>query len=421
LIGNIYALAMQAAAPLLRWHIRRRVPRGKEIAARIGERFGEASLPRPSGKLIWCHAASVGEAISLLTLIAALLQRNPAAHVLVTSGTVTSATILRQRLPAHALHQFVPLDRPGWVKKFLDHWRPDLAIWVESELWPNMLEALKTRGIPAALVNGRLSARSARHWRRLPSFLAGALSAFGLRLAQSEEDAARFSAFAPFAHVGNLKYAVPPTPIDEEALKTLRAARGARPVWLAAGTHEGEEDLALAAHEILTALYPDLLTAIVPRHPERGAAIAALCAEKKIAAARRGEGALPGPDTAVYIADTLGELGAFYALAPVAYIGGSFHEGSHSPAEAALAGCVLLHGPDIGNNEALWRALGAAGVARQIDTAAELAAAVAQFLCDPEATRALGAEGRRVIEAEQQVVARVIDALQPLLAQAGLQ
>jgi 3-deoxy-D-manno-octulosonic-acid transferase len=421
MMDALYAGTMQAAAPLLRWHIKRRVPLGKEIASRIGERFGESSLARPPGKLIWCHAASVGEAVSLLTLIGALLKRNPLAHVLVTSGTVTSATLLRQRLPARAMHQFVPLDRPGWIRKFLDHWRPDLAIWIESELWPNMLLALKARRIPAALINARLSVRSARLWRHLPGFLGKALTAFELRLAQSPEDLKRFSPFAPFAHVGNLKYAVPASPVDAAALAALRSAIGARPVWLAASTHPGEEALALEAHQLLISSYPDLLTLIVPRHPERGPEIGALCAEKNLAAARRQQGVLPAADTAIYIADTLGELGIFYALVSVAYIGGSFHAGSHSPAEAALAGCALIHGPDTSNNQTLWRALAAAGTAREIRDAAGLAASLSESLSDPEATRLIGAQGCRVILAEQTVVARVMESLQPLLAEAGIE
>jgi 3-deoxy-D-manno-octulosonic-acid transferase len=307
---------------------------------------------RPPGRLLWLHAASVGETLSLLPVLAALVERAPDLTLLLTTGTVTSARLLDQRLPAalsgRVLHRFVPLDVPAWGERFLAGWRPDAAAFVESELWPNLLGAARARGAPLALVNARMSERSARRWQRAPGLARQVLSGFRLVLAQSEADAERLRALGTpqVRCLGNLKDAAPPLPADPAALAALRQAIGERPVWLAASTHAGEETEVLAAHRSMATRLPSLLTIIAPRHPERGAAIAAEAAGAGLAAMQRSAGLLPVKGTEIYVADTLGELGLFYRLAKVALVGGSLvRHGGQNPLEPARLGCPILLGP----------------------------------------------------------------------------
>lgn len=414
----LYAGAMELAGPLLVRHVESRVSRHKEDALRLAERYGESLLPRPGGKLVWCHAASVGEAVSLLPLVKALLAACPGVQALVTSGTLTSAAILKQRLPPQAFHQFVPLDRPVWVKRFLDHWRPDLVLWIESEIWPNFLAEIGRRAIPAALVNGRLSVNSARWWRIAAPSLRQLLGVFAVRLAQSEADQARWSRFLPFTAVGNLKFAVETPPVDAAALANLQAAIGLRPVWLAANTHPDEEGRILAVHGTLRAKHLGLLTIIVPRHLERGSALRDLAATAGLSGVLRSEGALPNAAD-IYIADTLGELGTFYALSPIAYIGGSFAQGGHSPVEAALMGSAIVFGPDMRNNAAIADLLLERGAATRIEDAAGLTAVIDTWLANPAMAAALAERAKAAALAEAQVLPRVLTALTPLFEQAG--
>ncbi len=313
-----------AVGPLVGPVLRRRAAGGKEDPARLGERLGHAALPRRDGPLVWLHASSVGESLSVLGLIDRLLSARPGLALLMTSGTVTSARLLADRLPARAVHQFVPVDRPAAVRRFLDHWRPDLAIWVESELWPNLVRATQARGIATALIQGRMSARSFAKWRRARGLVAPLLKGFDLVLAQTEADAERMRDLGAAPTVtGTLKYSNPPLPVDETALAELRGAIGARPVWLAASTHPGEEDTVSRAHHALAADNPGLLTIVAPRHPERGVALAHLAKAAGLRVARRGAGEALRGDTQLYLADTMGELGLFYRVADLVFVGGS--------------------------------------------------------------------------------------------------
>src|SRR6185437_7897810 len=277
----LWAGAATVAAPGLRLLLRARVRQGKEIAARLPERRGVDPTPRPPGRLLWLHAASVGETVSILPVLTALTEQAPDASMLLTTGTLTSARLLAQRLPelgleGRVLHRFVPLDVPGWVARFLDHWQPDAAAFVESELWPNLVAACRARRVPIMLLNARLSARSFARWRRLRGAARDLLRGFARIEAQSEADAERLRALgAPAVTVpGNLKFAAPPLPVDPAEFEGLREKLRGRPVWLAASTHPGEEAIVLAAHRALAEAHPGLLTIIAPRHPERGARIA---------------------------------------------------------------------------------------------------------------------------------------------------
>jgi 3-deoxy-D-manno-octulosonic-acid transferase len=415
--------AATAAAPILPRYLRRRARRGKEIAERMPERFG-AGAARPAGAVIWLHAASVGETLSILPLIEALAAAAPALSFLVTTGTVTSATLLGRRLPAalahRVTHRFVPLDVPAWVGRFLDGWRPDAAVFVESELWPNLIGAARRRGIPLALVNGRMSEVSGRWWGRAPGLARSVLAPFRLVLAQTESDAARFRALgAPAQCWGNLKYAAPPLPVDSRELARMRGLLAGRPAWVAASTHPGEEALAIAAHQAIAPRHPGLLTIIVPRHPERGAEIAALAGALPVA--RRAAGQDPSPETAVLVADTLGELGLFYRLASVAFVGGSLvTHGGQNPLEPVRLGCPVLLGPHIWNfAEIVDRLTDAGGLARiapGADPTAALAEAVSDMLTSPDRGRAQAEAAAGVAAEEAGLPERIAAALLPLLS-----
>lgn len=414
--GALYAAAASLAAPGLRLMLRRRVRRGKEIAARLPERRGLDPTPRPPGRLLWLHAASVGEAVSVLPVIAAL---DPAIRVLFTTGTTGSAALLARRLPElgpdRVLHRFVPLDVPGWAARFLDHWRPDAAAFVESELWPNLLRACRRRGVSTALVNARLSARSHAAWRWAPRLAREMLGGLALVLAGSEGDADRLRDLgAPQARLlGDLKFAAPPLPADPTTLARLRAAIADRPVWLAASTHPGEEAVVAGAHDRLRERHPGLTTIIVPRHPERGPALAA-----SLRAARRGAGAEPGPG--VWIADTLGELGLFYRLCPIVLMGKSLLPpgGGQNPLEPARLGCAVACGPWVNNFPAAVQTLRTAGASAQVADGAELAAWVDAMLRDPVRRAAMGEAARAVATRHDDLPGRVAAALSRLIGHA---
>lgn len=411
-----------AAAPVLPAYLRRRVRRGKEIEDRLPERFGLGAA-RPAGPLLWLHAASVGETLSILPLLDALGSAAPGLSFLITTGTVTSATLLGRRLPPalapRVAHRFVPLDVPHWVGRFLDGWRPDAAAFVESELWPNLIAATARRRIPLVLVNGRMTERSARWWRRSAGFARAVLSPFGLVLAQTEADAARLRSLgAPAQCWGNLKYAAAPLPFEGAELDRLRGLLAGRPIWLAASTHPGEEAIILAAHRRIAVDHPGLLTIIVPRHPERGADIASL--GEPLAVARRAAGQDPTPETDVLIADTLGELGLFYRLAALAFIGGSLvPHGGQNPLEPVRLGCPVLLGPHDWNFTEIVGRLEAVGGLTRIplggDRTVALAEAVSDMLTSPNRGRAQAEAAAGVAAEEAGLPERIAAALLPLL------
>lgn len=415
----IYRGLTTLLGPVVRLYLGRRLRHGKEDALRFGEREGRPSRARPPGPLIWIHAASVGEAVSTLAFIDRLVAERPALNMLVTTGTVSSARLLATRLPTgHAWHQYVPVDRPLYVRRFLDHWRPDLAIWVESELWPNLIVETRRRGVPIILLNGRMSLASYRRWQRVPALIRPLLSGFDLCLTQDAVQAERFARLgAPRAlTVGDLKAAAAPLPVDQPGLDILTEALGARPRWLAASTHEGEEELAVAAHLLLRQRLPELCTIIAPRHPGRGAEIAALVARHGLKVARRSRGEPLTSDVAVYLADTLGELGVFYRLAGLAFIGGSTTTlGGHNPLEAALLDCAILHGPDMANTATVAEALRAAGGAEIVTDAPSLAAALERLLTDAELRQRRVAAAATVAARQRNVLDAVLDRLAPWL------
>ncbi len=328
-------------------HLRRRAAVGKEDPQRLAERYGKASLPRPAGTLIWFHVASVGESLSILKLMERLCQETDA-HFLVTSGTVTSADLMAKRLPDRAVHQYVPLDHPAYVKAFLQHWTPDLAIWVESELWPNLVHLTSQQQIPCVLLNARMSDKSARSWNMVPGLGRYLLSRFKECLAQDDISAERLvSLGAPSVSVtGNLKLASGALPFDDAERARLEAEIAGRPVWVAASTHAGEEEIVIEAHRQITDTISDLLTIMVPRHPDRGDDVAELLVRNGLKFARRSQQDPIDLSKNIYLADTLGELGLIYVLAKVAFVGGSLvPHGGQNPLEPARSDCAILTGP----------------------------------------------------------------------------
>ena len=394
-----YLAASRLAGPLAHWLLARRMADGREDPLRLGERFGRTGVARPEGRLIWLHGASVGEALSMLPLIAELRRQAPEAAILVTTGTVTSARRMAELLPGGCLHQYVPIDTAGAVRRFLNHWRPDLALWVESEFWPGLMTATARRAIPMMLVNARVSARSARRWGRVPGMAAALVRSFRQIVTQDAATASRLVAMGAdpgrVRQGGNLKALIPAPGCDAAELEALRAALAGRPVWLAASTHAPEEQAVGAAHRFAADSLPGLLTILAPRHPERGGAIAAALTGRGLAVARRSRGQMPGPNTDVWLADTLGEMGLWLRLAPVVFVGGSIAAmGGHNPFEPVALDVAILHGPSSGNFAPAYAALSEAGASRRVADGAEMGAAVAALLGSEAARRAMtGAAG----------------------------
>lgn len=411
-----YRLALSAAAPLTALLLRRRLVRGKEIDERLCERRGEGTLPRPPGPLLWLHAASVGELISVLPLIERISGRG--LTMLVTSGTVTSSEIAAQRMPPGVIHQFVPLDVPRFVERFLDRWQPQLALFVESDLWPNLLIDTERRGVPMVLLNARLSERSFRRWQHLPQFIGRLLEGFDLCLARTGADADRLTQLGGRKVVvsGNLKLDVPAPPADAAALAALKDAIGARPVMAAASTHPGEDELMIAAHKRLRARRSGLLTLIAPRHPERGGQIATLARAAGLNATLRSGGARPDAATDIYVADTMGELGLIYRLAPVVFIGGSLvAHGGQNPIEAAKLGVAIVHGPHVANFKELYHQLDAAHGAELVTDGDRLAESLDALLTQPLMREHLARAGHQVVEGLGGALERTMQALEPYL------
>ncbi len=419
---SLYRGLTTAASPAIRAYLARRAYAGKEDPARMSERYGQASATRPDGRLVWIHAASVGESLSMLSLIHRLAADWPGLNLMMTTGTVTSARILAARLPERVIHQFVPLDRGRWVRRFLDHWRPDLVLWVESEFWPNLLCEIGARGIPSVLVNARISPKSYGGWRKWPGLIGRLLDNFELCLAQTDDDARKLEGLGAARVVcrGNLKFSSAPLPVDDSELQDLRQEIGGRPTWLAASTHPGEEAVIADAHRRIRATRGDALAIIVPRHPARGAAIAdQLRADGSVVRLRSAEEPVTG-DADFYVADSMGELGLFYRLADAAFIGGSLiPHGGQNPLEAARLGCAIVHGPHMTNFTAIVDELDAAGATVEAASAEAIARAVVRLFDEP-AERARRIAAARDVAATKagildDVVGELVPFIQPLM------
>ncbi|MCJ8143462.1 3-deoxy-D-manno-octulosonic acid transferase [Ancylobacter sp. A5.8] len=417
-----YRLATWLATPFVRLLLMKRLKRGKEDGQRLRERHGLSRVPRPKGPLVWLHGASVGEMIAVLPLMDRLRARG--FKVLLTSGTVTSARLASSRLPPDIVHQFVPLDSPLFVRRFLKHWRPDLVLLVESELWPNLLIEVNARRTPLVMVNARMSPKSFVNWRRMSKSVAALLARVDLCLAQGPDDGDRLSRLgAPRVTVtGNLKFDAPPPPVDIVAFDALRTATSGRQVLVAASTHPGEEEMVIEAHQRLRKELPNLLTIIAPRHPERGRAVLQLANEAGCPAVLRSDGYLPDRGTQIYVADTIGELGLFYRLAPVALLGGSLvRHGGQNPIEPIKLDSAILHGPYVTNFAEIYGRLDAERGGAQVTDARSLAAAAYMLFADAPARQRMSAAGQATIASYGGALERTLAAIDPYLVQIRLE
>lgn len=411
---KIYRLAWAVLYPLVELYMWQRKRHGKEDMARFDERLGVPSLPRPNGKLVWFHCASVGEAASILPLIQELLRVNAWIHVLVTTGTVTSADFMERRLPARAFHQYVPIDKPQFVEEFVDYWQPDLALWVESEFWPNLLLATKAWGCPMILLNARISDDTYHKWMRLPALARHIMRCFDLVLPQSRDDARKFQDMGAkrVKYMGNLKYGAPALPYDLEELQNLKDMIGNRFVWLAASTHEGEEEEIVRAHYKIKERMYSVLTIIVPRHPKRGEQIRQMI-PRELNVSMRSYAEPILEDTDFYIADTIGELGIFYRLAPIVFVGGSLVEhGGHNPIEPAHLDSAIVTGPHMYNFAEIMLEFEKAVAVTVAEDADELAAAVFELWQNPQKRMAMARMAEKHVQRRGEILPNIVEEIE---------
>lgn len=381
LIATLYPMVISR-------YIKRRKEKGKEDVKRFNERIGRPSMPRPEGKLFWFHGASVGESLSMLPLINKLLETYPEAHVMVTTGTLTSAELMGKRLPERAFHQYIPIDNPFFTTRFVKHWQPDAVLWFESDFWPAMLNSIKRKNIPLILVNGRISNKSFKRWQQFDFICKELLSCFSFCLGQSDEDAYRLRVLGAKEAIclGNIKYAGLPLPVDEEKKAELEKQINGRTVWLACSTHDDEEFKIARFHNELKKDFPDLLLIIVPRHPHRGVEIQKrLQDELKLDVSLRSKEEPITPKTDIYVADTIGELGIWYNLSPLIFVGGSLiPHGGQNFMEPSRYRCAVIVGPHMHNfTDAMNRAKKADAVI-QVNDVLDLIDNVRQLLSNKE-------------------------------------
>lgn len=413
---HLYRGVTAAIAPVAWTSVARKLRKAGVSAERQQERLGVASLSRPPGQLVWFHAASVGESLSVLTLITRMGERLPQTEFLITSGTPTSAELIAKRLPPRTRHQFAPLDVHGPVGRFYNHWRPEAGIFVESEIWPQMLVKGRERGTRLALLNARLSQKSVDGWKKRPKTARFLLGQFRLMLTQNDKTAQNLLDMgADPARVKpgtNLKATSAPLPVDELALTRIRGEIGDRSVWIASSTHTGEEETVLAAHRELLKADPDLLLLLIPRHPDRGDEVKRLVGRADLTCAQRSTGQALTPDTQVYLADTLGETGTWYALCPLVFMGGSLLEiGGHNPFEPARAGAAVITGPGYYNFRETFEPLIAQGGAVEITDAASLTTAVSRWLTDPQALQRACAAAKACVNDQAAALDSVVETL----------
>lgn len=413
---NVYKAATVLGYPLIAVCLAIRKAKGKEDLTRFPERMGYAGKPRPDGRLIWIHGASVGETLSALPLINKLSELYPAVRIMVTSGTLTSADLMAKRLPENAFHQFVPVDTPAAVKRFVDYWKPDAALWIESEFWPNLLSEIAAHKIPLILINGRVSDRSFERWRKFPAFCRELQGLFTKSFGQTDEDARRLRVLGAkdAVCVGNLKFAAGDLPYDADEFAKLEKQIANRPCWIAASTHEGEEEqLAFVQNALKT---KNALMILAPRHPKRGDEIEKLLKPAGLSVARRSRGEDIAPDTAVYLADTIGEMGLFYRLAQIAFVGGSLVAfGGQNIIEPARLGKAVVCGKYMMNFKEIVAKAVAAGALTVVEDKKELAQTLDALFENEGILKSKRENARRFALNQADVLNRLTAALTPYL------
>ena len=382
----IYNIATLIIRPFLPAYMRSRIKKGREDWRRKPERYGTPAHPRPEGPLIWMHGASVGETMMALPVIKELLERDPKLHILVTSGTVTSAEMLNKRLPDRAFHQYAPVDIPQLVLKFLAHWRPDTCIWLESDLWPNMIRLAKKRGAKMVLLNARLSEKSRKGWAKYPQTAQKIFSCFDLILPADQATASSISQFCgrDIEVFGNLKSIAPPLNVDHDHYMSFKDSIGERPVWCAASTHKGEDEIIIKAHQEILKTHPKALLILVPRHPERADDITRLIEESDLS--YQPLNAPIKTKTQIMLIDKMGEMGLAYRLSSVVFVAGSLLPtlAGHNPLEPARLNNAVLSGPYVSSFDDLYKNMSSAGgvsILNETD-AASLATAITLRLSD---------------------------------------
>ena len=400
-------------------YLQMRVWRGKEEVERLQERYGKSILKRPKGKLIWIHAASVGESLSTLPLIDLLVKHDKKTHVLLTTGTISSANLMKERLPNRAFHQYAPIDHSKYVRNFFNCWNPDIGIWTESEFWPNLVIEAKNHGVPIGLINGRISDKSFRGWKRLGKMISIIIRNFDFCLGQTENDTRRLGILGAkkYEYLGNLKFSSPPLPVNKQELLHLSAQIQDRPCWLAASTHKGEEEIVADVHQKLKANYNSILTVIVPRHPERGDEIfETLRQYNNFKISRRSLSNSINSDTDIYLADTIGELGLFFSLSKITFMGKSLVPlGGQNPIEPLKLGSAVIHGPHMSNFTEIVKELSKFGCAVQIDNSNQLFTGVFDLLSNQKKVKNIIKNGEIYINSKRLVAENIKNRIVSLL------
>lgn len=422
---SAYRLLGSTAYPFIGTYIAYRTSRGKEERGRRSERYGKTAIARPQGPVVWAHAASVGESVAIIPLVESIAATG--IHVVMTTGTVTSARLVADQLGSMVIHQYAPLDLQPAVNRFLDHWKPDLVIGCESEIWPVTVLSLSARHIPHVLVNGRLSDRSFAAWEKRPALAEALFENFAHVIAQSELDGERFRKLGarPVSVSGNLKVDTAPAPADPQALSALQRQIAGRRTWAAISTHDGEEEIVAEVHQMLSVRYPQLLTIIVPRHPHRAPEIEAMLVEKGLKVAARSRGDTIEADTNVLLGDTIGEMGLYLQLTDIAFIGNSLTKsGGHNPLEPAMMGTAVLTGRNVQNFREAFQRLIKNGGARVVKDRNMLAGAINFLFNNPQHLRTMINAGANTVRDMRGALDRTLSALepfiQPLILQAQL-
>jgi 3-deoxy-D-manno-octulosonic-acid transferase len=418
MILSLYRCIDVIGAPLISYYLARRKARGKEDLKRFPERFGHAAIHRPDGPLIWFHAASIGESLTLLPLIQRLKIDYSSMNFLLTTGTVSSATLMAERLPEGVIHQYIPIDRMVCVQRFLRHWKPDLVLWSESDFWPNFITGTARFNIPIILINGRISPKSFSRWQRFPGLISKILKCFTLCLGQTKADTARLKQLgAPMTGcIGNLKFAVEPLPVEKNDLTTLAKNIDTRPTWFSASTHPGEEIILWKVHQRVQAEHPNLLTIIAPRHPMRGDQIASHLRKLGACTAQRSKFEPIKEDTNIYLADTMGEMGLFFRLCKLVFMGKSFvKKGGQNPLEAAKLNCTILHGPHMWNFQEIKEQLFERDGAIEVADEAALADALSDLFRNPNQASKIAQNAYDYAQSEAHVLDVLILKLAPFI------
>ena len=412
---SAYRFGGIAVYPLIGPYLAVRAAKGKEDSARKLERSGYASANRPQGPLIWFHAASVGETSAVIPLIREIRRRD--IHVILTTGTITSAKVAHERLGDEVIHQYVPLDLRPAIRRFLDYWQPDCAIFAESEIWPTTVTELGRRRIPQILVNARISDRSYARWSKHPSLAEALFENLALVVAQSDLDAERFRDLGALQVLksGNLKVDTDAPSYDAPTLAGYMKQIGDRKTWAAVSTFEGEEGAAASVHTMLKE-HNGQLTILVPRHPERCDAIEAMLVEQGLKVARRTRNDILSSDVDVFLGDTIGEMGLYLRLTEVAFMGKSlFNEGGQNPLEPAMLGCAILTGGHVQNFRDAYQLLARRGSARMVRDTEMLARGVHYLLTNDAARRGMIDAGFVAVHEMRGALAATVKGLEPYI------